>query len=90
MLKSNMSDFIDSMFGGDDSAGEEKMPIWVKIIIIIVFIIFVLPVIIIAIPMLALAVLALIYGESSSSSDNVPAPVKDGAAIVKETFSASW
>ncbi len=83
-----MSDLIESMFGG--GSDDEKMPMWAKIIIVLVFIIFVLPVIIIVVPMLALAIFALIYGESESTSSGVPAPVKDGAAIVKDTFSASW
>ncbi len=93
-----MSDLIESMFGGDGSSDSkgESIPMWAKIIIILVFIIFVLPVIIIAVPMLALALVALVYGEPSGASSgdgaasNIPAPVKDGAAIVKDTFSVSW
>ena len=61
---------VESLFGGNVDG--EKIPMWIKIILIILIIIFVVPTLIIAI----LALIAFVYGSETNAS----------AGIVKETF----
>lgn len=72
---------VESLFGG--SVDGEKIPMWIKIILIILIIIFVVPTLIIAISMLTLALIAFVYGSEANASVGI---VNDGVQIVKETF----